>query len=161
MKCEIEPIQTKQNLGCLASSYSMEDYNLQINSGFLPPKMCRSNGCDAAIMSANYAPHKAATRAVLNGEKRCFPKKARGHTMCWRWAVGGWRLAVGGWRLVAVGGGWWWLAAVGAWGLVVDGAWQWLAVGGWSPLAVGGGWRLAVDGPLGRSLRAVLNKNKI
>ena len=101
--------------------------------------------------------------------------------------VGGWRLvaarlaAVGGWRLATggggVGGGWWWLAAVGGWGLMVDGGWQWLAVGGWSPLAVGGGWRrlavggwwrlavgggwwLAVDGPLGRSLRAVLNKTK-
>ena len=38
-----------------------------------------------------------------------FPKNARGHTMCWRWAVGSWRLAVGGgwWRLVVVGGGWW------------------------------------------------------
>ena len=38
-----------------------------------------------------------------------FPEKACGHTMCWRWAVGGWRLAVGDWRLgrlVAVGGGW-------------------------------------------------------
>ena len=105
------------------------------------------------------------TRAVLNGKKKCsvtqFSQKARGHTMCWRWAVGGWRL---------VTGGWWRLAAVGGSGLVVDGGWQWLAVGGWSPLAVGGGWRLvavgggwwrlAVDGPLGRSLRAVLNKKK-
>ena len=37
-----------------------------------------------------------------------FPKKARGHTMCWQWAVGGRRLATGGrWRLVVVGGGWW------------------------------------------------------
>ena len=64
------------------------------------------------------------------------PQKARGHTTCWRWAVGSWRLATGGW---------WRLAAVGGWGLVVDGGWQWLAVGGWSPLAVGG-WRLAVGG---------------
>ena len=62
-----------------------------------------------------------------------FPKKARGHTMCWRWVVGGSRPATGGWwRLVAFGGG--------------------------GRLAVGGGWWLAVDGPLRRSLRAVLNK---
>ena len=68
----------------------------------------------------------------------------------WQLAVGGWwRLAVGDWRLVAVGGGWrrlvvgdWWLVAVGS---------------GWQ-LAVGGGWWLAVGGPLGWSLRAVLNK---
>ena len=37
--------------------------------------------------------------------------------------VGSGRLAVGNWRLVAVGGGWWWLAVVGDWGLVVDGSW--------------------------------------
>ena len=99
-----------------------------------------------------------------------FPKM-NGGTQC----VGGGRLAVGDWRLVAVCGGWWWLTAVGGWGLVVDGGWSLLAVGGWSLLAVGG-WRLAVgaglrlatgggrwlavDGPLGRSLRAVLNKKK-
>ena len=39
-------------------------------------------------------------KAVLNGKKsvplHSFPIKARGHTMCWRWVVGGWRLAVGG-----------------------------------------------------------------
>ena len=105
------------------------------------------------------------TRAVLNGKKKVFrytvsPKKPTG-TPC----VGGGRLAVGGWRL-AVGGSWWWLAAVGGWGLVVDGGWQWLAVGRRRRLAVGGCWRLAVGGcwwlavddPLGRSLRAVLNK---
>ena len=56
-------------------------------------------------------------RAVLNGEKKSvpvhsFPKKAHGHTMCWRWAVGDW-------RLVAVSGGWWCLAAAGGWGLDV------------------------------------------
>ena len=55
----------------------------------------------------------------------------------------GWRLVVGRrWRLVAVGG------------------WQLVAVGSWWRLAVGGGWWLAVDGPLERSLRAVLNKNQ-
>ena len=48
--------------------------------------------------------------------------------------VGGGRLAVGGWRL-AVGGGWW-------------------------RLVVGDWWLMAVDGPLGRPLRAVLNKKK-
>ena len=91
------------------------------------------------------------TREVLNGGKKSvplhsFPKKARGHTMCWRWVVGSWRLATGGWwRLVVVGGGWLWLAAAGGWGLVVDGSWQWLAVGGWW-LAVGGGWRLVAVG---------------
>ena len=42
----------------------------------------------------------------------------------------------------------------------VSSGWR-LAVGGWWRLAVGGGWWLAVDGPLGRSLRAVLNKKKI
>ena len=51
-------------------------------------------------------------RAVLNEKKSVllhnFPKKVRGHTMCWRWAVGSWRLATGSWwRLVVVGGGWW------------------------------------------------------
>ena len=50
--------------------------------------------------------------------------------------------------------------AVGSgWRLSVGRRWQ-LAVGGWRRLAVGGGWRLAVDGPLGRSLRAVLNQKK-
>ena len=33
-------------------------------------------------------------------------------------------------------------------------------VGGWRLVAVGGGWRLAIDGPLGRSLRAVFNEKK-
>ena len=40
------------------------------------------------------------------------------------------------------------------------GGWR-LAVGDWRLVAVGGGWWWAVDGPLGRSLRAVLNKKKI
>ena len=62
------------------------------------------------------------SRAVLNGKKKVFrytffPKKPEG-TPCvqpWLVAVGGWRrLAVGSWQL-AVGGGWWWLAAVGGW----------------------------------------------
>ena len=43
-----------------------------------------------------------------------------------------------------------WLVAIASWRL---------AVGGWRRLAaVGGSWQLAVGGPLGRSLRAVLNK---
>ena len=43
--------------------------------------------------------------------------------------------------------------------MAVGSGWR-LAVGdGWR-LAVGGGW-LAVDGPLGRSLRAVFNRKKI
>ena len=59
-------------------------------------------------------------------------------------AIGGWQLATGGWwRLVGVGGGWWRLV-----------------VGDWWLVAVGNGWRrLAIGGPLGRSLRVVLNKN--
>ena len=74
-------------------------------------------------------------RAVLNQKKsvplHSFPKKARGHTMCWRLAVGGWRLAVGDWQLVEVGGGWrrlvvgdWWLMVVGGWWLVAAGGWR-------------------------------------
>ena len=110
------------------------------------------------------APHCPCRRAVLNGEKKSvplhsFPKKSpRAHHV----------LAVGGWRLVAVGGGWrrlvvgdWWLMAVGSgWRLAVGRRWRFAAVGGWWRLAVGGSWWLAVDGPLGRSLRAVLNKKK-
>ena len=81
-----------------------------------------------------------------------FSKNARGHTMCWRWAVGGWRLATGGWwRLAAVGGGWrrlvvgdWWLMAVGSgWRLAVGRRW-WLAIGGGWRLVAVGGWRLMV-----------------
>ena len=49
-------------------------------------------------------------------------------------------------------GGWWRLAVVGSWRLVATGGWQRLVVGGW--------WRLVVGGPLGRSLRAVLSKEK-
>ena len=96
-----------------------------------------------------------------------FPKK----TACsscstmvggsWRLAVGGWRLAVDNWWLVAVGGSWrrlvvgdWWLVAVGS-------GWWRLAVGRRWRLAAVGGWRLAVGGPLGRSLRAVLNKKNL
>ena len=73
-------------------------------------------------------------------------------------AVGGWRLAVGDWRLVAVGGGW--RPNPGGLGLVVGRCWR-LAVGSWWRLAVGGGQWLVIDGPLGRSLRAVLNGKKI
>ena len=109
------------------------------------------------------------SRAVLNGKKRVFcdtvfPKKPAG-TPCvqpWLVAVGGWRLAaIGGWQLAT--GGWWRLVVVdGGWWLVIGGWWRLVVVGGWSRwrLAVGGSWRLAVGGPLGRSLRAVLNKKK-
>ena len=98
-------------------------------------------------------------RAVLNGEKKVFhctvfPKKARGHTMCWRWAVSSWWLATGGWcRLVAVSGGWRRLV-VGDWWLMAAGSGWWLAVGRRWRLAAVGGWRLMVPwgGPYGRSL---------
>ena len=79
--------------------------------------------------------HRAAGRSLTEKKKvfchTVFPKNPAG-TPC----VGSGRWAVGDWRL-AIGGGWWWLAAVGGWGLVVDGGWQWLAVGSWLPLAVG------------------------
>ena len=70
----------------------------------------------------------------------------------WLVEIAGWRLAVGGWRRLAAVGG--------SWQLVMGGWWRLAAVGGWWRLAVGGGWWLAVGGPLGRSLRAVLNKKK-
>ena len=71
----------------------------------------------------------------------------------WLVAIGGWRLVeIAGWRLAAVGGGWRQLAVGDGWLVAVDSGWR---------LAVAGGWRLAVGGPLGRSLRAVLNKKKI
>ena len=75
--------------------------------------------------------------------------------------VGGdWRLAVGNWRLVVVGGGWRRLVVGDKWLVVVGSGWR-LAVGRrWRLAAVGGSWRLAVGGPLGRSLRAVLDKKK-
>ena len=77
----------------------------------------------------------------------------------WRLAVGSWQLAMGGgWWLVI--GGWWRLAVVGGWRLIAFGGWRWLVVGGWW-LVVGGWWRLAVGGPLGQSLRGVLNKKEI
>ena len=85
----------------------------------------------------------------------------------WRLAVGSWQLAVGGgwWRLVV--GDWWLVAAVSGWQLAVGRRWRLAAVGGWRLVAVGGwqlavdgSWRLAVGGPLGRSLRAVLSKEK-
>ena len=75
--------------------------------------------------------------------------------------IAGWRLAVGGWRRLAAVGGSWQLVMGGWWRLAAVDGWRLVAVGGWR-LAVGGGWRLvAVGGPLGRSLRAVLNKKKI
>ena len=59
-------------------------------------------------------PPQTAGRSLMEKRKRkkvplhSFPKKARRHTMCWRWAVGDWQLATGGWwQLVAVGGGRW------------------------------------------------------
>ena len=59
-----------------------------------------------------------------------FPEKARGHTMCWQWAVGGWRrLVVGDWWLMAVGSGW---------RLAVGHRWRFVAVGSWWRLVVGG-----------------------
>lgn len=54
-------------------------------------------------------------------------------------------LKVGGWWLVVVGGVWRLMA---------------VAAGGWWRLVVGGHWQLAVGGPLGLSLRAVLNSKK-
>ena len=54
------------------------------------------------------------------------------------------------------------MAVSSGWQLAVGRRWQLAAVGGWRLVAVGGWWRwwLAVDGPLWRSLRAVLNKIK-
>ena len=50
---------------------------------------------------------------------------------------------------------------IGSWRLDSAGSWQRLvAVGGWRLVPVGGWWELAVGGPLGPSLRAVLNKKK-
>ena len=93
-----------------------------------------------------------------------------------RLTVGSWQLAVGGWWLAAIDGwqlttgGWWrlvvvrgglWLVIGGWWRLVVVGRWRLVAAGGWRRLAaIGGSWELAVGGPLGRSLRVVLNKKK-
>ena len=129
----------------------------------------RSNVTPDAI-SNNFKP-----RAVLNGKKKkrkekksvpepVFPKKPAGTPCaqpCWQLADGSWQLAVGGvwWWLAAVGG-WWRLAVVGSWRLVAAGGWRRLVAGGWWRLAVDGSWRLAVGGPLGRSLRAVLSKKK-
>ena len=143
--------------------------------------------CQIQEQVSTRVPNCLQARAVLNGKKtsvplHSVPKKARGHAMCstmvgggWRVAVGGWRqLAVGSWQL-AVGGGWWWLVVGGWWlvvggwwRLVVVGSWRLVAAGGWRGLVavagwrlvVGGSWRLAVGDPLGRSLRAVLNKKK-
>ena len=80
------------------------------------------------------------TRAVLKKEKKKVSEMAVLQQddvyLIWSTMVGG------DWRLVAVGGGWWRLVAVGGWRLV--------AVGGWWRLAVGGWW----------SLGAVLSKKK-
>ena len=46
------------------------------------------------------------------------------------------------------------------WRLAVGRRWRLAPVGGWRLVAVGGWWELAAGGPLGRSLRAVLNKKK-
>ena len=93
-------------------------------------------------------------RAVLNEEKKKFlypgfQKRSRvAHMFNHGW-----------WRLVVVGGGRW-LVIGDWWRLAVVGGWRLVAVGGWRRLAVGDGWWLAVGSPLGRSLRAVLNKKK-
>ena len=88
----------------------------------------------------------------------------------WWWLVvvgGGWLLAVGGWRRLAVVGSWrlvaaggWRRLVAGGWRRLVAGGWRRFVAGGWWRLAVDGSWRLAVGGPLGRSLRAVLSKQK-
>ena len=52
------------------------------------------------------------------------------------------------------------MAVSSGWRLAVGRRRRLAAVGGWRLVAVGGWW-LAVGGPLGRSLRAVLNKKKI
>ena len=57
--------------------------------------------------------------------------------------VGGWWLVIGSGRRLAVGR-----------------RWRLVAVGGWRLVAVGGSWWLAVDGPRGRSSRAVLSQKK-
>ena len=60
------------------------------------------------------APGGSLTEKKKKRSRTSFPKKARGHSMCSTMVGGSWRLAVGSWQL-AVGGGWWWLAAVGGW----------------------------------------------
>ena len=54
-----------------------------------------------------------------------------------------------------------WLVAIGGWRLVEIAGWRLVVGGVWRQLAVGDGWLAAVGGPLGRSIRAVLNKKKI
>ena len=108
------------------------------------------------------------TTAVLIRRCRAGTDALGGGAGWWRLAVGDWwRLAVGGWWRLAVGG--WWRLAVGGWWRLAVGDWWLMAVGSGWPLAVGrrwrlgrvGGWgRLAVGGPLGRSLRAVLNQKR-
>ena len=100
------------------------------------PRIAGSDGCPKLSCTVH-------GRVVLNGKKKksvpepVFPKKPAGTPCAQPWLV-----AVGGWRLVAAG------------------CWRRLVAGGWWRLAVDGSWRLAVGGPLGRSLRAVLNKKK-
>ena len=90
-----------------------------ISSHLLPPPPIPSKPSQAKPSQAKPTAVRACGvlhRAVFNGEKKVFrytvfPKKPTGTP--WLMAVGG------GWRrLVAVGGGWW-LAAVGGWRLVV------------------------------------------
>ena len=51
------------------------------------------------------------------------------------------------------------MAVSSGWQLAVGRRWRLAVVGGWRLVAVGDWW-LAVDGPLGQSLRAVLNQKK-
>ena len=78
----------------------------------------------ASITACQGSPQRKKKKVPLHN----FSKKARRHTMRWRWAVGDWQLV-----------------AVGGWGLVVDGGWQ-LAVGRRWRLAAVGSWRLVVGG---------------
>ena len=87
--------------------------------------MRRSTGVlDQKLCAPQYpTPQKAvgASQAgrSLTEKKKCsrtsFPKKARGHSMCSTMVGDSWRLAAVGGRQLAVGGSWWWLAAVGGW----------------------------------------------
>ena len=112
-----------------------------------PPHQRSSRRCPGPYPPPHQRPQPhVRPRRSLTGKKRGsitqFSQKS---------CVQPWLVAVGGWRRLAVG----------SWQLAVGGGWRRLVIGGWWRLAVGGSWRLAVDGPLGRSLRAVLNKKKI
>ena len=141
----------RRALGCTERG-SLKNFGDGLVDGSLYSGLGPASGVRAC--AGLLGPRAPVGRAVLNGEKKkCFvtqfPQKSpRAHHLL---AVGGGWLMVGDWLLVAVGGG--------SRGLVV-GDWWLMAVGGGWRLVVGHRWRLAVDGPLGRSLRAVLNKKK-